>query len=349
MATLRDVAKLAGVSEATVSLALRGDQRISEATRRRVLESARTLGYVPNSRARHLASGKTEHVAIVPGVNMRSLFADGFYRVVLDGAGVRLHEEGFSLVLPPQAADVEAIERLVGGKSVDGILLLGDFETAVVDRFLATGVAIVMIDNYVSDRPITAVVNDNTGGVAKAVRHLYDLGHRRIGYIGRFTDVPFGADTFKGYIETMRELGLPYEPDYTYLTTISFEAAYEAMRKLLYVRPPVTGVFAATDLMAMGAIKAITEAGLSIPDDVSVVGMDDTSAALFTQPPLTTVRVHKEEMGRIAADKLLGALRSTGRKGSSSAPEIIMIDNELVVRGSSGPPPADAMADSMAN
>ncbi|HHY47719.1 MAG TPA: LacI family transcriptional regulator [Firmicutes bacterium] len=337
------MARLARVSAATVSLALRGNPRVSEETRARVLKAAKQLRYIPNPNARHLATGKTEHVALIPGANMSSLFSDGFYSVVLNGAGQRIHEEGYSLVLTPclRGANVKSVEQLMARREVDGILLLGEVDTPIIDRLLETELPMVMIDNYKKDRPITAVVNDNSGGVAKAVKYLYELGHRRIAYIGETKDTTFGRDTFEGYSAALSELGLPYQPDYVYLTIISIDAAYEAMRKLLYVRPMVTAVFAATDAMAIGAMKAIREAGMSIPGDISVVGMDDISMAAHTDPPLTTVRVRKEEMGRIAAAELLA--RVQGKDGCKDGDEngdqgrIIVLENELVIRGSSGP------------
>jgi len=328
------VARLAGVSVPTASQALNGRARVSDETRRRVMEAARRLRYTPHAAARRLILGRSDSVAIVPGTNMTGIFSDLFYRAVLTGVGGVFEEAGYRMLITPplrSASQLPQFVEMASAREIDGVLVAGVVDTRWVEDTIAAGTPVVLLDNHLSGRPVPAVVNDNAGGAYSATRYLAELGHTRIGFVGAAVDYPFGRETHDGYRRALAEAGLGPDPGLERLIPIDAERAREAAGVLLSLADPPTAIFAVTDLLALGVITAARERGLAIPADLSVVGMDDIDLASVTNPPLTTVRIAKEEMGRRAARMLLDLIR-----GTDVNPTIVVLPNELVVRGTTG-------------
>ncbi len=328
------MARLAGVSVPTASQALNGRARVSDETRRRVMEAARRLRYTPHAAARRLILGRSDSVAIVPGTNMTGIFSDLFYRAVLTGVGGVFEEAGYRMLITPplrSASQLPQFVEMASAREIDGVLVAGVVDTRWVEDTIAAGTPVVLLDNHLSGRPVPAVVNDNAGGAYSATRYLAELGHTRIGFVGAAVDYPFGRETHDGYRRALAEAGLGPDPGLERLIPIDAERAREAAGVLLSLADPPTAIFAVTDLLALGVITAARERGLAIPADLSVVGMDDIDLASVTNPPLTTVRIAKEEMGRRAARMLLDLIR-----GTDVNPTIVVLPNELVVRGTTG-------------
>jgi len=331
---LRDVARLAGVSLPTASQALNGRARVSSATRTRVQQAARQLDYTPNAAARRLILGRSDSVAIVPGLNMTGIFSDLFYRAVLTGVGSVFEDAGYRmLIAPPLRAGGEAPQfvKMAHAREIDGILVVGVADRRWILEAIDSGVPVALLDNDVFDLPVPAVVNDNAGGAYTATQHLAALGHTRIGFLGAAVDYPFGRETHQGYLQALTEAGVARDPELESLVSIDTEEARRRAAALFALPDRPTAVFAVTDTLALGVMKAAREQGLRIPSDLSVVGMDDIELAAVTDPGLTTVRIHKEEMGRRAARILLDLLtgRATGQKTT-------VFPNELIIRGTTG-------------
>lgn len=331
---LRDVARLAGVSVPTASQALNGRARISSQTRQRVLEAAHRLRYTPHATARRLILGRSDSVAIVPGSNMTGIFSDLFYRAVLTGVGGVFEDAGYRLLITPtlrSAPQTPQFVQMASAREVDGILIAGTADARWVQEAMGTGTPVVLLDNYLPGLPVPAVVNDNTGGVYSATRYLATLGHTRIGFVGAAVKYPFGRETREGYLRALQDAGLRHDPALELSIPIDVESARQSSATLLALPEPPTAVFAVTDMLALGVITGARERGLAIPADLSVVGMDDIELAVVTNPPLTTVRVRKEEMGRRAAQMLLDLIR-----GNPMDPKVVVLSNELIVRGTTG-------------
>jgi DNA-binding LacI/PurR family transcriptional regulator len=329
--SLRDVARLAGVSVPTASQALNGRARISPETRHRVQEAARRLHYTPHAGARRLILGRSDSVAIVPGVNMTGIFSDLFYRAVLAGVGGVFEGSGYRMLITPAlgaSARTPQFIQMANAREVDGILVAGVLDRRWILELRAVGIPVVLLDNHIDDLHVPAVINDNRGGVSAATRYLAGLGHARIGFIGSAVDYPFGAETRCGYVDGLRAAGLRHDPDLEILVPIDAACARHAASRLLSIADRPTAIVAVTDTMALGVIKAAREQGLTIPRDLSVVGMDDIELAAVTDPPLTTVRVRKEEMGRRAAHMLIDLIQ-----GNPIEPVPVILSNELIVRG----------------
>lgn len=334
MTGIKDVAREVAMSTATVSRALRGLPGVSEETRDRVRETARRLGYVPSPSAAGLASGQTRTVAVVVPWVTRWFFA-----AVVQGAEEVLRERGYDLLLYNLAGDEPARHRVFETsmltKRVDAVLVLSlkpsDDELSRLDK-LGRPVTIVG-----ADVPGWATVRiDDVAAARAAVDHLVGLGHRRIAYVGGATegvlDFTAPAARLAGYRTALVDAGLPHDPLLEEDGEFSVAGGSRAGHDLLDRADRPTAVFAASDEMAMGVLRSARELGLRVPEDLSVIGIDDHEMAeLFD---LTTVAQPVHEQGRVAAQQVLAAL--TG--GDHWVPEQVVLPTELVVRRTTAPP-----------
>lgn len=333
MTSIKDVAREVGMSTATVSRALRGLPGVSEETRARVMETALRLGYVASPSAAGLASGQTRIVAVIVPFVTRWFFAS-----VVQGAEQVLREHGYDLLLYNLAGDSTARHRVFETnlltKRVDAVLILSlkpsPDELARLAR-LNRPVTIVG-----ADIPGWATVRiDDERAAFTATTHLVDLGHRRIAYLGGSTKgvldftAPLGRRA--GYRASLRQAGLPHDPALEADGEFTVEGGMLAGHHLLTRPDPPTAVFAASDEMAIGVLRTARELGLRVPEDVSVVGIDDHELAAFFD--LTTVAQPVHEQGRVAAQQVLAALE---RKGWE--PEQVILPTRLVVRRTTAPP-----------
>ena len=340
--TLEQVAALAGVSRATVSRVVNGSPRVSPAVRAQVERAVAKLGYVPNRAARSLVTRRGDSVALVVSEPHARFFSEPFFAGMVRGVSAALAETGVQLLLliAQDLPDRGRLERYVVGGHVDGVLLASlhadDPLPATLER---AGVPAVLVGRPAArggppvDRggPGASYVDaDNRGGARMAVDHLAALGRRRIAIITGGLDMGVGVDRLVGYRDGLAAAGLDGRGgELEEAGDFTEEGGAAAMTRLL-ARPgrPVDAVFAASDLMAAGALRALRAAGRRVPDDVAVVGFEDSAVARYAQPPLTTVRQPIEEMGRQATRLLLAKV--AGQAGGM----LLVLDVELVVRAS---------------
>lgn len=337
MTSIKDVAREVGVSTATVSRALRGLPRVSDETRVKVLQVAARLDYVASPHAASLASGQTRAVGVVVPFVTR-----WFYGSVIQGAEELLREAGYDLLLYNLAGDRAARHRVFRThllrKRVDAVLVLSlnptDEEVAALSK-LDRPVAVVgcTVEGWSSVRI------DDVATAQIAMRHLVELGHRRIGYVGGSLEdqLDFAAplNRLTGYRAAMDQAGLPVEPALEVVGDFTVRGGVAATRLLLETAPRPTAIFAASDEMAIGAAHAVREAGLRVPEDVSVVGIDDHEMAEFFE--LTTVAQPVREQGQLAATLLLEALDE--ERDEPPTPRAVTVPTRLVVRRTTAPPP----------
>jgi DNA-binding LacI/PurR family transcriptional regulator len=334
------VAALAGVSRATVSRVVNGSPKVSPVVRAQVERAVAKLGYVPNRAARSLVTRRADSVALVVSEPHARFFSEPFFAGVVRGVSAALAETGVQLLLliAQDLPDRGRLERYVVGGHVDGVLLVSvhgdDPLPGTLER---AGVPAVLVGRPAGrggpqvDRagPGSYVDADNRGGAAKAVGHLARRGRRRIATITGSLDMGVGQDRLEGYRDGLAAAGLAGPGDLVETGDFTEEGGAAAMGRLLE-RPgdPVDAVFAASDLMAAGALRALRAADRRVPEDVAVVGFEDSAVARCAQPPLTTVRQPIEEMGRQAARLLLAQV--AGEAGGMH----LILDTELVVRSS---------------
>ncbi|GAA3801187.1 LacI family DNA-binding transcriptional regulator [Sphaerisporangium flaviroseum] len=320
------VAARAGVSKSSVSRVVNGDATVTPAIRDLVIKAVRELGYVPNGAARSLATQRTNAVAVIVSDPPKGLVCDDpmFSTVVrtmsrlLEAAGKQV-----TLMLAGSPESQLRVEQFVAAGHVAGVMLVSMHGADPLPGSLARmGVPMVSLGRSVSGVPY--VDNDNVGGAAVAVRYLHSQGRRRIATITGPLDMLASQDRLTGYRETLRDTGRRSIVALGDFTRIS---GAEGMRQLLDDDPGLDAVFAANDLMAIGALHALREAGRRVPDDVAVVGFDDIEAALYTAPPLTTIRSPMGDQAAAAARLLLGLF-----EGAPGDP--VIMPNELVIRES---------------
>jgi LacI family transcriptional regulator len=339
ISTIREVAERSGVSVATVSRVLNGYKDVSDETRQRVIATARKLDYTPNAAARALVRRRSQLIGIIlftgePHPDLQH----PFFLEVLVGLKHSLGADGYDVLLfaheqPGAGRGPHAYARRARHHGVDGVVVLAvdDAEEPELQKLIASGTPVVAVDLALAGDRASYVASDNIGGARLAVRHLHGLGHSRIATIAGLAHTKPAADRLLGYRAELQELGLTPHPGYEAAGDFYMESGEAAMRRLLALPEPPTAVFAASDLMAVGAIRAIEDAGLRCPDDVAVIGFDDVQLAELVSPALTTIRQEKRALGAAAARSLVSLIDD-----AETAPHVSVLPVELVVRESCG-------------
>jgi DNA-binding LacI/PurR family transcriptional regulator len=330
--TIRDVAKRAGFGVGTVSRVLNDHPSVSEPTRQKVLQAIAELDYAPNPVARRLSLGKTLTIAVIVPFFTRPSFVGR-----LRGVEYALADSEYDLILfnVETTAKRDAYFRSVPRRErVDGLLIISlSPRDADVDRFLQTGVPTVLVDAR-HPRMSRAVIDDVTGGRV-ATQHLIHLGHRKIGYVSDKLENPFNfvssRDRYEGYCQALDGAGIPFRPEYHCQGEHGREEAREMAHALLSLSDPPTAVFAASDTQAIGVLQAAEDAGLQVPDELSVIGYDDIDIAEYVH--LTTVRQPLFVSGVEGVEMLLESIAAP-----SPNPRRVLLPTELVVRGTTAPP-----------
>jgi DNA-binding LacI/PurR family transcriptional regulator len=331
--TLEEVAKLAGVSRATASRVFTASPRVSPRARRAVERAAHKLSYAPNRAARTLVTGRNDSIGLVIPEPTTLLFGDPFFPRLVRGISEVLAARQLQLVLlAPQSAEDEArLEGYLAAGHVDGILMVSLHGTdPLPERLLSRGMPLVLGGRPMSSAPLTYVDIDNVGGARLAVEHLLAIGRTRIATITGPLDMAAGIDRLQGYREAIRQSGLQTDESYVHIGDFGHESGAIGMRALLDRLPKLDAVFCASDVMAPGALTVLRQRRRRVPQDVAVVGYDDSEIASSTVPPLSSVRQPDEEMGREMARLLLSKIDS-----AESGVRRVILATELVVRASS--------------
>lgn len=330
--TLEAVAERAGVSRATVSRVINASPRVSDAARQAVEEAIDALGYVPNRAARTLVTRRNDSVALVVNEPADRLFSDPFFAGIVRGVARALAERDLQLVLLMRHGGPESrrLERYLSRSHIDGALIVSlHGRDPLPDRLAAQGVPVVLGGRPQDGGALPYVDVDNVGGARTAVAHLLARGRRRIATVTGPLDMAVGQDRLAGYEQALASAGLPPEADLVAGGTFDEASGAVAMRGLLERRADLDAVFAASDLMAAGALAVLHEHGRSVPGDVAVVSFDDTAVARSCQPALTSVHQPIEEFGAAMTRLLAGILRGEPH------PDRMLLPTELVVRSSS--------------
>lgn len=333
--TSADVARRAGVSRTTVSFVLneRRDVRLRPETRRRVLQAAAELGYRPHGPARQLAVGESRALGLVLIQRPEQIAVDGLLAETLRGLGTAAQAAGYRVLLEPHEPGSRSYLELIAASHVDGLVISGPRSDDPGLRDLAREGRPVVIQGSAPGVGCPSVDVDNEAGARRAVEHLLELGHERIGCI---TNAPLGytaaAERLAGYEAALRVAGLEPDPRHVAEGAFDPESGAAAIERLLDADPELTAVFVASDVVALGAIAAARARGRRIPDDLSIVGFDDIPLAAHFDPPLTTIRVPAHDLGLTVGRALIE--RIAGRPVA----ERTLLPIELVVRGSTGPP-----------
>jgi LacI family transcriptional regulator len=332
MPTIHDVAKLAGVSPITVSRVLNSSGYASEETRARVEAAVAELGYVPNTLARGLRSKRTNTLALV-----MTDITNPYFTLIARGVEDTASNSGYTVIFcntDESEAEEEKYLNILVQKQVDGILLVPACSNSQSLKFLRSNeIPFVLIDRRVPDTRSDIVRSDSEQGAYNLTRHLIELGHRRIVTITGPQEVSTSLDRASGYQRAMQEAGLADLIE-VYYGSFTQGSGYELTSQALALKPRPTAIFGGNNFISIGIFKALRDAGLTIPEDMSVVGFDDLPASLLINPILTVAAQPAYEMGSQATELLLR--RIAGQLPEAS--QEIILPTEMIVRRSSGQP-----------
>jgi LacI family transcriptional regulator len=330
--TQEDVAKLAGVSQSVVSQILNKNEiSVSENTRQRVLDAIEQLGYVPNKFAQSLRTNKTRTIAsIIPDIT------NPFYPAFQRGIQSVTNQKNYDLIIYDTDEKEENEKRSlksIARAGVDGaIVSLFHHGTEALKPLIEQGIPVVYWRGgpVEEDLVIDLIYVDNIAMAKTAVSYLIDKGHRRIGMIAGLENTPPRQDRIQGFCNALSDHNLPLDEILIQDGDFTESGGYQGMKKLLRLKPLPTAVFAANDLMALGAMLAIREAKLRIPEDIALVGLDDIPAAKMVHPPLTTLTQNQENIGRTAAEMIFERIEGTAPEHS----RLVEMPYKLIVRES---------------
>ena len=327
------IADKAGVSKSTVSRVLNNKEDVSAKTREKVLEVIEELKYKPNSSARGLASQRTKTVGLVV-----SEITNPFFAMFVKGAEDKAMEENYNIMLANSnwivEEELKCIRMFEEGR-VDGILMISGGGSDLINNYLNNlankETPLIVVDRKIDNEEIPKVNVDNTAAAFKGARYLIDLGHEKIAFVKGDDVAASGAsiDRVKGYREALQKFGIEkeiIEPGF-----FDRDGAYQATEKILSDHKDITAIFYASDMMAVGGLKALDKAGIKVPDDVSVLGFDDIELASIIDPALSTLKQPRYKMGYLGMKKLINKLEG---KPKESYDEDVMFDVELVERES---------------
>jgi LacI family transcriptional regulator len=335
MPTIHDVAKRAGVAPTTVSRVINNSGYVSHAARARVEAAIDDLGYVPNRLARSLRLRRTHTLGLVV-----TDIANPFWPAVARGVEDAAHAAGYNVILcntdESEAKQEQYLDVLLQ-KRVDGILLVPACTSAALGEWIRSqATPVVLLDRRVGCAEVDTVRGDSESGAYDLVRHLISLGHRRIAVLSGSKDVSTAVDRVAGYLRALAEAGLEVRPEWVRWGTFSQACGYEGAKRLLHTVPPPSALFGVNNFLAVGALRALRDAGLRVPEEMSVVSFDDLSSELVIEPFLTAAHQPAYEMGRQGAELLLARLSGAAPDGYQD----IILPVRIEIAGSSGQPKA---------
>ncbi|WP_326055628.1 LacI family DNA-binding transcriptional regulator [Paenibacillus chitinolyticus] len=347
MVTRKDVAKMAGVSEATVSRVFNNVGPMKESTKQKVLAAAKELNYHPNAVARSFALGKSGHIGLIlPYVPKVHLFSTYYFSEILSGIGEGVRRHGCDMLVmfrsPHESVDYTEPYR---SRKVDGCIFLGALNVPAqregfreLDR---QGMPFVLINQHYEGETYSVVDADHEQGCYEAVKHLLESGYRRIAFLNGSPQYSNSADRLRGYYRALNEAGLEPEPELILEGNYSRTSGYAAAARIAELGGRVDAVFSSNDRMAVGLMQGLKERGIAPGEDLAIVGYDDSEAAKLSDPPLTSVYVPFFEMGLLAAEALLKRINASPETEELPPSFHERLSTKLVVRASSNPRPGN--------
>ncbi|WP_035267662.1 LacI family DNA-binding transcriptional regulator [Desulfitibacter alkalitolerans] len=330
--TAKDVAKRAGVSQTTVSRVLNGHHYINVDTKEKVLKAVKELGYHPNHVARSMALRKTNALGLIVSDIVNSFYSE-IAKNIIDEA----KELGYEIILC-NTDHVQSVQNFyiefLQQRRVDGIIFASiKLKDKKAEELIANNYPVIFINSRLKLKKASFIVTDNKQGAKLAVSHFLDLGHKKIGYISGPDTISTAYERFLGYQETLHEAGLAVNSDYVKDQSFSPKYAYQATQELLKMQAPPTAIFVTNDVMAFKVMEAILDMGLSIPEDVAIIGYDDVVMSSHKRIGLTTVAQDKSRIGRLAVE---GLIQMIDKGPDNIKPIHTLLEPQLIIRNTCG-------------
>jgi LacI family transcriptional regulator len=332
-ATIKDVAKEANVSSATISYVLNGKENISEETKTRVYAAMERLNYIPNLSARGLANNTSKLIGVVipqtePGSTL--LFSNNFYSEIMSSIEYHARMQGYHVLISATDAN-ESYFNLAKQRNLDGIIIIGAYPDQFFCDVKKTQIPIVLVDSYFDDHYFHSIqINDRYGGYI-ATKHLFENGHRRIGiFTGRLKEGGVVKKRFDGYVDALKEYGLSVNAEDVFEGTVDFESGLKLSEKLVSKKTDITALFCSADILAIGAMKGLYNKGIKIPEDISIIGFDDLVLSQYVSPSLSTVHQNITGKGEEAVRLLFNSINGTQPGKQETILPISLIERDSV-------------------
>ncbi|MDX8364554.1 LacI family DNA-binding transcriptional regulator [Cytobacillus sp. IB215665] len=332
--TIKDIAKMAGVSPATVSKIINNYKDVGEETRQKVLDIMEQTGYRPSYSARSLAMQTSNIIGVIYAGNVNADFNHPFFIEVMNSFKKSIGSLGYDLLFFSN-------EKFNGGNEnylercrhyqVDGCIVISgeEIQSSILD-LVKSEIPCIGVDLQLDGKRSSYIMSNNVKVGKKVVEHFYLLGYRDIGFIGGIKNSPVTTYRLEGFKKKMADFGLVENEDWVTYGDYFEESGYQCMLKMLQAQTLPRAIFAASDLMAFGALRAVKERGLRVPEDIAIVGCDDIDACKYTEPPLTSIKQDKNKIGKLAAYMLVDLIEDHVQSTN------LMVEPELVIRKSCG-------------
>ncbi len=339
-ATIKDVARRAGVSTTTVSRYLNGFAGINPDTRERIGEAIAALNYRTNIAARGLVTKTTRIVGVMALTDVDDFFNNAFFMHVLKGISRTATAAHYDVLLSTAEGDAEEIlADWVHGRRIDGVVLLRSRVNEPAMQLIQRERFPAVVLGRPCAKEVSYVDNNNVTAAYAATKHLLDLGHQRVAFIGGAPDLAVTEDRLLGYRQALAQASLEVDEAHILLGRYEWQSGYNLCSTLLQADRPPTAIVASDDGIAIGALQAAHDLGQAVPDDVSVIGFNDIPASEFSIPPLTTVEVHMEQLGTAVAEILLQQIANPER-----AVQRVIVKTRIILRSSTGRAPAAVLS-----
>jgi len=330
--TLVDIAKMANVSKMTVSRVLSGKGPVAAKTKAHILKIVDELNYQPNLIARSLASKQTMILGIIIP-KIEHMLLDNYIAQVISGITDIAMQNNYRIMLcpfEPEQQHKSEYMNIARSKLITGMILVKTkYDDPNITDLADHGFPFVLVNHKKYSKKINFVDSRNIEGAKIAVNYLYEKGHKEIAFVAGSMDETNGKDRYKGYVDAMKKLGLPFRPEWVVNGDFNKEKAYIEAKKLIKPGKKPTAIFCSDDYMALGVIQHIKEVGLTVPDDIAIIGFDDIELASYTKPALTTIRQPIYDLGKTAAEILLNLIDN-----KTTSPVHKLLNVELVKRES---------------
>lgn len=331
--TIKDVAREANVSTATISYVLNGKESISEETKNRVYAAMEKLNYIPNLSARGLVKKTSKLIGVVipqtePGSKL--MFSNTFYSEIMSSIEYHARLRGYHVLISATDAN-ESYFALAKQRNLDGIIIIGAYPDGFYMEVKKTQIPIVLIDSYFSDHYFHSIrINDQYGGYL-ATKYLLDMGHREIAiFTGMIKEGGVVKKRYDGYLDALREYGIKPDPKKVFEGFMDFESGLINAQKLVESKSKATAVFCIADILAIGAIKGFIKKGVKIPDDISIIGFDNLAISEYIMPGLTTIKQDIWGKGKEAVNLLFNSMSGTSNTKQETILPISVVERESV-------------------
>lgn len=325
--TIFDVARICGYSKTTISRAFSSPEMVSEKTRNIIYAAAKQLNYTPDAIARAMVRKKTNNIGFIVTEQQYPVVLNPFYSPVFEGVLQVGRKRGYSVFIASDADIQLPTGQVYMKKQMDGVIICGQTSENIIESFRSQEIPVVLLNNVYDLENLVCVTLDHYGGAVKAVEHVIQHGYRDIAIISGHFSPYVMQERFRGYTDTLKAHGIPVDESFIRSIEPTMKEAMSCASELLALDNRPSAIFATNDVIAIGAIKAALRSNLAIPQDIAVVGFDDSDYSEIIEPELTTVRIDKEEMGRIAAGKLIDILENRPSKK-----QVIVCKTNLIER-----------------